>query len=221
MNFVNFNLKGYFISTLLLFLRIEEDYNMMNKSKSNINDSMFVSLPLSVIESNDGQLDGLPANPRSITDEKLRLLKQNIQEYPEMLSLRGLMVYPLDGGRYITIGGNMRLRALQLLGYTEAPCIVIPKETSIDQLKAYSVIDNSGFGKWDWDMLANEWDEKQLTDWGVDLPILPTEEKTEKDLSDKVGDTFEVVVECSSELEQEKVFNELMEGGYKCRVLTL
>jgi hypothetical protein len=221
LNFVNFNLKGYFISTLLLFLRIEEDYNMMNKSKSNINDSMFVSLPLSVIESNDGQLDGLPANPRSITDEKLRLLKQNIQEYPEMLSLRGLMVYPLDGGRYITIGGNMRLRALQLLGYTEAPCIVIPKETSIDQLKAYSVIDNSGFGKWDWDMLANEWDEKQLTDWGVDLPILPTEEKTEKDLSDKVGDTFEVVVECSSELEQEKVFNELMEGGYKCRVLTL
>ena len=202
-------------------MRIEEDYNMMNKSKSNINDSMFVSLPLSVIESNDGQLDGLPANPRSITDEKLRLLKQNIQEYPEMLSLRGLMVYPLDGGRYITIGGNMRLRALQLLGYTEAPCIVIPKETSIDQLKAYSVIDNSGFGKWDWDMLANEWDEKQLTDWGVDLPILPTEEKTEKDLSDKVGDTFEVVVECSSELEQEKVFNELMEGGYKCRVLTL
>ena len=151
----------------------------MDKTKDNNIETKFVSLPLVAIEPNDGQLDGLPANPRSITKEKLELLQQNIKEYPEMLSLRGLMVYPLDGGRYITIGGNMRLRALQSLGYTEAPCIVIPKETSIDQLKAYSVIDNSGFGKWDWDMLANEWEESQLTDWGVDLPIFPEATSTE------------------------------------------
>lgn len=70
----------------------------MDKAKNNNDETMFVSLPLSVIEPNDGQLEGLPANPRSITKEKLDLLKKNIQEYPEMLSLRGLMVYPLRGG---------------------------------------------------------------------------------------------------------------------------
>ena len=177
-------------------------------------------IDISRLHSNDGQVAGLPANPRSITDEKFELLKKSISDNPEMLSLREVVAYD-NNGELVVIMGNMRLRALRELGHKNIPTKILPQDTTIDKLKAYSVIDNSGFGKWDWDMLANEWDEKQLTDWGVDLPILPTEEKTEKDLSGKVGDTFEVVVECSSELEQEKVFNELMEGGYKCRVLTL
>ena len=159
----------------------------MDKAKNNNDETMFVSLPLSVIEPNDGQLEGLPANPRSITKEKLDLLKKNIQEYPEMLSLRGLMVYPLRGGHFIAVGGNMRLRALQSLGYAEAPCIVIPKRTSIEKLKAYSIIDNNGFGKWDWDMLANEWDDNQLTDWGVELPFFGDETKVSPD---DYGDSF-------------------------------
>lgn len=158
----------------------------MDKAKNNNDETMFVSLPLSVIEPNDGQLEGLPANPRSITKEKLDLLKKNIQEYPEMLSLRGLMVYPLREGHFIAVGGNMRLRALQSLGYAEAPCIVIPKRTSIEKLKAYSIIDNNGFGKWDWDMLANEWDDNQLTDWGVDLPIFGDETKVNHDDYDDI-----------------------------------
>jgi hypothetical protein len=61
------------------------------------------------------------------------------------------------------------------LGYDSAPCIVVPKETPIERLKAYSVIDNNGFGKWDWDMLANEWDAAQLSAWGVDLFISEAE----------------------------------------------
>lgn len=103
------------------------------------------------------------------------LLKANIQQYPEMLSMRVLLVYPLDNGHYIIIGGNKRHRAMTELGYDSAPCIVIPKETDIERLKAYSVIDNNGFGKWDWDMLANEWDAAQLSDWGVDLFISEAE----------------------------------------------
>lgn len=189
-------------------------------------DVMAVMLPLSVIEPNEGQLEGLPSNPRSITREKLALLKKSVQEHPDMLSLRGLLVYQLDSGHYIAIGGNMRLKVMQELGYTEAPCVIVPKETPIEEIKAYSVIDNNGFGKWDWDMLANEWDEKQLADWGVDLPIFDgasgsTGDKPEKDLSDKVVDVYEVVVECMGEAEQERVFNKLTEEGYKCRVLTL
>ena len=74
----------------------------------------------------------------------------------------------------------MRYRAMSELGFKTAPCIIIPKETSIEQLKAYSVIDNNGFGKWDWDLLANEWDAAQLTSWGVDLPIMESEINTDE-----------------------------------------
>lgn len=191
-------------------------------------DVMVVMLPLSAIEPNEGQLEGLPSNPRNITREKLALLKKSVREHPDMLSLRGLLVYQLDNGHYIAIGGNMRLKAMQELGYTEAPCVIVPKETPIEEIKAYSIIDNNGFGKWDWDMLANEWDENQLTDWGVDLPIFDgtsqsgsAGDKPEKDLSDKVVDVYEVVVECMGEAEQERIFNKLSGEGYKCRVLTL
>ena len=191
-------------------------------------DVMVVMLPLSAIEPNEGQLEGLPSNPRNITREKLALLKKSVQEHPDMLSLRGLLVYQLDNGHYIAIGGNMRLKAMQELGYTEAPCVIVPKETPIEEIKADSIIDNNGFGKWDWDMLANEWDENQLMDWGVDLPIFDGASqsgsagaKPEKDLSDKVVDVYEVVVECMGESEQERIFNKLTGEGYKCRVLTL
>lgn len=191
-------------------------------------DVMVVMLPLSAIEPNEGQLEGLPSNPRNITREKLALLKKSVQEHPDMLSLRGLLVYQLDNGHYIAIGGNMRLKAMQELDYTEAPCVIVPKETPIEEIKAYSIIDNNGFGKWDWDMLANEWDENQLMDWGVDLPIFDGASqsgsagaKPEKDLSDKVVDVYEVVVECMGESEQERIFNKLTGEGYKCRVLTL
>lgn len=201
----------------------------MMKQERNNDNARFVSLAMAILEPNEGQLDGLPPNPRNITGAKMELLKKDIREYPEMLSLRGLLVYPLDNGHYLICGGNMRYRAMRSLGYAEAPCIIIPKGTSVEKLKAYSVIDNNGFGKWDWDMLANEWDADQLTDWGVDLPIFDdvpqgedeTDEKPDKDLSGKVGDVYEVVIECSDESEQEQAFNKLTEEGYKCRVLTL
>lgn len=150
------------------------------------NFTKIIILPLDDIEVNEGQLEGLPSNPRSITREKMELLKTNITDYPEMLSLRSLLIYPIDDSKYILIGGNMRYRALKELGYTEAPCIIIPKETSIEQLKAYTIIDNNGFGKWSWDMLANEWDELQLVEWGVDLPIIPTGE--EPNANGEIGD---------------------------------
>lgn len=135
----------------------------------------FVTISLSKLEPNDGQLAGLPSNPRQITESKMALLKQNIRQYPEMLKLRGLMVYPLDNGNYIIIGGNMRYRAMSELGMKDAPCIIIPKQTDIETLKAYTIIDNNGFGKYDWDMLANEWDEFKLEEWGVELPVAPSE----------------------------------------------
>lgn len=163
---------------------------MEQKKNSKNIDTQFVSMELTQLEPNDGQLEGLPSNPRQITESKMELLKQNIQQYPEMLTLRGLMVYPLENGKYIIIGGNMRYHAMQELGFKTAPVIIIPKETTIEQLKAYSVIDNNGFGKWDWDLLANEWDAAQLTSWGVDLPIMESEINTDEffDSLDDDGD---------------------------------
>ena len=137
-------------------------------------ETAFITLPLDALEMNTGQIDGLPCNPRNITKDKMEKLKKDIQEYPEMLKLRGLLVYPY-GDKYVIVGGNMRFAAMQELGFTTAPCIVIPKKASVEQLKAYTILDNAPFGKWDWDLLGNEWDAQQLTDWGVDLPIMESE----------------------------------------------
>ena len=124
---------------------------------------------MSQIAVNNGQIDGVRANPRLIKGEKFDRLKASIERNPEMLALRELLVYEHDG-KYIVIGGNMRYRACKELGYTQMPCKIIPPQATAEQLNAYIILDNSGFGDWDWDALANEWDSQQLTDWGVDVP---------------------------------------------------
>ena len=140
----------------------------MSKSAKEQTEGKYQILPLSLIQPNDGQIEGLPANPRQINEQKYELLKKNITDYPELLEYRGLLVYPYDG-KYITIGGNMRLRALSELNYKEAPCAVLPAETTVEQLKAYIILDNDNFGQWDWDMLANEWDTEILSHFGLDI----------------------------------------------------
>ena len=135
--------------------------------KQEINNSRM--LPMSQIAVNNGQIDGVRANPRQIKGEKFDRLKASIERNPEMLALRELLVYE-HGGKYIVIGGNMRYRACKELGYTQMPCKIIPPQATAEQLNAYIILDNSGFGDWDWDALANEWDSQQLTDWGVDVP---------------------------------------------------
>lgn len=139
------------------------------------NERGITMLPMSAIEINNGQLKGLPKNPRLVKNAKYDKLKESITNYPEMLSWRSLLVYPLDNGKYIIVGGNMRYRAMKELGCKEAPVFIIPKETPIEKIKAYTILDNNGFGEWDWDLLANEWDAAQLTSWGVDLPIMESE----------------------------------------------
>jgi len=128
------------------------------------------TIPLNDLSPNTGQIDGLPKNPRFIRDERFAKLVKSIQDDPEMLDLRELLVYPL-GKEFVVIGGNMRLRAMKELGHTEAPCKVLDKATPVEKLRAYTIKDNIGFGDHDWDGLANEWDAGQLSDWGLDLPI--------------------------------------------------
>lgn len=102
---------------------------------------------------NTGQIEGLPANPRKIDVNAFSKLKENITNNPEMLALRGLIVYETEGGKYVVIGGNMRLRAMRELGtFDKAPCIIIPPGTPVDKLKTYTVLDNQQAGEWDWAM---------------------------------------------------------------------
>lgn len=128
------------------------------------------SLSISKLKSNTGQIDGLPANPRVIRDEKFQKLVKSIQDDPEMLELRELIVVP-SGKIFVVIAGNMRLRAMESLGYKEAPCKVLDADTPVEKLKAYTIKDNVGFGEHDWDDLANEWNADDLSDWGLDVPF--------------------------------------------------
>lgn len=148
-------------------------------------------LPLSQLAKNDGQIEGLPANPRIIKDEKYQKLVASIKENPEMLSLRELLVYKHDA-HYIIIGGNMRYSAMRELGYEEAPCKIIPEETTVEQLRAYTLKDNSGYGEWDWDMLSGEWEMDELEAAGIDLPFLDGEDHpTNTEAADIEEDDFD------------------------------
>lgn len=125
------------------------------------------------IKSNSGQIEGLPKNPRFIKDDRYKKLVKSLKDDPEMLHLRELIVYPFNND-FIVIAGNMRLKALLELGYSEAPCKVLPADTPVEKLGAYTIKDNIAYGENDWETLANEWDTDKLSDWGLDIPGFAT-----------------------------------------------
>jgi len=104
-------------------------------------------------------------NPRAINKSKFQRLKKSIQEFPKMLEIRPIVV----DEDFIVLGGNMRLQALKELGVTETYYIQ-EKNLTPEQKKQFIIKDNSSFGEWDWDLLANEWDVDELKDWGLDIP---------------------------------------------------
>lgn len=177
-------------------------------------------IDIDLIDYNEGQIEGLPANPRTIDPIDFANLKQSIEDDPEMLGMRELLVYPL-GGRFVAIGGNMRLKALREMRYNAAPCKVLAQDTPQGKLRAIAIKDNVQKGEWDNAMLANDWSAEELQEWGVELPKFKDEtEKEHKDISGEVQSLFQIVIDCDDEWEQERIYNELSKN-YKCRVLTL
>jgi hypothetical protein len=134
------------------------------------------------LRNNAGQIEGLPGNPRLIKDDRFKKLVKSLQDDPEMLSLRELIVFP-HNDTFVVIGGNMRLKALRELDYTEAPCKVLPADTHIEKLKAIALKDNSSFGDYDYEALANEWDAQLLADCGIEVWQMPDE--IEKELEEE------------------------------------
>jgi len=108
-----------------------------------------------------------PKNPRIIRNDKFRKLVKSIQEFPEMLDIRPIVV----DSNMIVLGGNMRLKACKEAGLKEVPILVADNLTP-EQQAEFIIKDNVGFGEWDWDILANEWDVKTLNDWGLDVLTL-------------------------------------------------
>lgn len=106
-----------------------------------------------------------PDNPRFIKDYKFEKLVKSIREFPQMLDLRPIVV----NQDMIVLGGNMRLKACEEAGLKEVP-IIFADNLTPEQEKEFIIKDNSSFGEWDWDLLANEWDVDQLNDWGMDVP---------------------------------------------------
>jgi len=118
-----------------------------------------------------------PNNPRVIKDDKFHKLCESIKAFPKMLELRPIVV----NDDMVVLGGNMRLKALKHLGLTEAP-VIKASELTEEQQRQFIIKDNAGFGEWDWDMLANEWDVQELEQWGIDVPAFAeTELEAEED----------------------------------------
>lgn len=141
------------------------------------------------LEVNRGQIDGLPKNPRTIKDERFKALKKSIEDAPEMLALRELLVFP-HNGKFVVIGGNMRLKACKELGYKELPCKVIDENTPVEKLREYTIKDNIGFGADDWGALFEDWNTEELADWGLEFPEdLSGEDKTQQK-ANKLQDEF-------------------------------
>lgn len=105
-----------------------------------------------------------PNNPRVIKDNKFKKLVKSIQDFPEMLKLRPIVV---DDDNFI-LGGNMRYKACVEAGLKEIS-IIKATELTEEQKQEFVIKDNSSFGEWDWDVLANEWDNTKLNDWGMDV----------------------------------------------------
>ena len=104
-----------------------------------------------------------PHNPRTITKEKFQELKQSLKDFPEMQIVKPLIV--ADG---FVIGGNMRLLALKYLGYREVHVLDVSEWTQAKR-DEFMIKDNTHYGSWDYDALANEWDVLPLQDWGLDI----------------------------------------------------
>ena len=146
------------------------------------------------------KLKGNPSNPRIIKDDKFKKLVKSINDFPKMMALRPIVV----DENFIVQGGNMRLKALQEIGFKDIPdeWVKQVKDLSEDEKKQFIIKDNVGFGEWDWDDLANNWDAEQLTEWGLDIPNFEAEvleaEEDNYSIPDKIktdivlGDLFEI-----------------------------
>jgi DNA modification methylase len=139
-----------------------------------------------------------PNNPRLVKDDKFKKLVQSIKDFPQMLDIRPIVV----NKDMIVLGGNMRLKACKEAGLTEIP-IIKAEDLTEEQQREFIIKDNVGYGEWDWELIANEWDTQKLNDWGLDIPDFKEDE------IEAVEDDYEI----PEELKTDIVLGDLFEIG--------
>jgi len=173
------------------------------------NSTAFQLVPIAQVKAN-------PKNPRVLRDEKFIKLKNSLHDFPDMLNYRAIVAVTDADGKYMALGGNMRLRALQDLGIKDVPVLLADHWTE-EQRREFIIKDNVGFGEWDWDQLANEWDAAELADWGLDLPKDPVE----GDENTSYVPEFRLVIDCVNEAQQQEYYKDITNLGIECKPLTL
>ena len=130
-------------------------------------------------------------NPRQIKDDKFKKLVQSIRDFPDMLNKRPLICFTDVDKKYVVLGGNMRLKAAEEVGLKEMP-IILADDWTQEQKDEFLIKDNVGFGEWNWDELANEWDTELLDNWGLDVwqsePDIDYSILDDDDVSDQLED---------------------------------
>lgn len=162
------------------------------------------NIEIGLIDVNNGQIAGVPANPRVIIDDDFKNLREKIRNYPEFYDMRPTIVYPWNN-RFIALCGNMRYLAAKEENWPQIPCVILPVETTVEKLRAYVAIDNVQNGQWDWDMLANEWDPIELKEFGLKFPeppVVDDDKESKVDFSDSL--VFTIKCKNSNELDDLK-----------------
>ena len=128
----------------------------------------FKKIHLTRLDFNTGQIPGLPPNPRGWTDGEIKRLAKSMKGTPELTEARGCIVVPYEG-RYVVLGGNLRLAAAKFLKWPDIMCAILPEGTKVSKLKEIVLKDNSSFGSWDLSLLRKDWAEFDFGDWGIDV----------------------------------------------------
>ena len=155
-------------------------------------------LPLGVFETNTGQVEGLPANPRKWSKKEVERLAKSIKETPELLELRPVIALR-HGDALVVLGGNLRLEAARLLKLDSVPVLIVEDTVPADKLKEIVIKDNGSFGEWDADLLAKDWGDVDLQAWGIagvemeDAEGEEAEAKEEGEKDKKVGSQLMVL----------------------------
>jgi ParB-like chromosome segregation protein Spo0J len=160
-----------------------------------------------------------PNNPRIIKDDKFKKLVKSIQEFPKMLEIRPIVV----NADMIVLGGNMRLKACKEAGLKEVP-VIFADDLTEDEQKQFIIKDNVGFGEWDWDILANEWEPELIEAWGLDVPFF----EKEPDFEDLIGDeknkpaTMKITFDSPEQLQKAEIdIQELLDRKYQGAYLSV
>lgn len=174
---------------------------------------------MEMISRSIGSITPYEKNPRK-NDDAVKYVAESIKQF----GFKVPIVIDKDG---IIVAGHTRYKAAKKLKLKEVPCIVADDLTE-EQVKAFRLADNkvAEAAEWDFDLLGEEFDDIlniDMENFGFDFESMEEEPTPveRKDLSEEVKETFEVIIECDSELQQEEVFYRLTEEGYTCRTLTL